>query len=97
MGCQVYLKTRLFFVQYFSAKVKKLRVALYNESGKTRLLSGDVESDPGHITNATWCISSVATGRSVSDFLSNYRAFSHDIMAAIFVFQNNPVGVELFS
>lgn len=53
MGCQVYLKTRLFFVQYFSAKVKKLRVALYNESGKTRLLSGDVESNPGHITNAT--------------------------------------------
>ena len=53
MRCQVYLKTRLFFVQYFSAKVKKLRVALYNESGKTRLLSGDVESNPGPITNAT--------------------------------------------
>ena len=58
MACQVYSK-----------KVKKLRVALYNESGKTLLLSGDVESNPGPITNATRCISSVATGKGVSDFL----------------------------
>ena len=28
---------------------------------------------------------------------SMYRAYSHDVTAAIFVFQTNPVGVGLFS
>ena len=26
----------------------------------------------------------------------NYRAFSHDVTAAMLVYQDNPVGVELF-
>ena len=56
----------------FLTKIKKLRVVLYNESRKTVLLSEDVESNPGPITNATWCISSAVTGRGVSDFLFNY-------------------------
>ena len=54
-----------FYCGFFT-KIKKLRVVLYNKSGKTVLLSEDVESNPGPITNATRCISSVVTGRGVS-------------------------------
>ena len=70
MAFQVFSKTT-FFTAVFLTKVKKLRAVLYNESGKTLLLSGDVESNPGSITYAARCISSVATGRGVSDFLFN--------------------------
>ena len=70
MAFQVFSKTT-FFTAVFFTKVKKLRAVLYNKSGKTLLLSGDVESDPGPITYAARCISSVATGRGVSDFLFN--------------------------
>ena len=70
MAFQVFSKTT-FFTAVFFTKVKKLRAVLYNESGKTLLLSGDVESNPGPITYAARCISSVVTGRGVSDFLFN--------------------------
>ena len=70
MAFQVFLKTT-FFTAVFFTKVKKLIAVLYNESGKTLLLPGDVESNPGPITYAARCISSVATGRGVSDFLFN--------------------------
>ena len=70
MACQVFSNTTLFTAVFFT-KVKKLRAVLNNESGKTLLLSGDVESNPGAITYAARCISSVATGRGVSDFLFN--------------------------
>ena len=70
MACQVFSKTT-FFTAVFFTKDKKLRAVLYNESGKTLLLSGDVESNPGAITDAARYISSVATGRGVSDFLFN--------------------------
>ena len=70
MAFQGFSKTT-FFTAVFFTKVKKLRAVLYNESGKTLLLSGDVESNPGPITYAARCISSVATGRGVSDFFFN--------------------------
>ena len=69
-GISGIFKDNFFYCSFFT-KVKKLRAVLYNESGKTLLLSGGAESNPGPITYAARCISSVATGRGVSDFLFN--------------------------
>ena len=55
------------------------KVALYNKSDNTLLLSGDVESNPGPITNASTCTSPVVTSRGGSEFLFNYRLLRHGL------------------
>ena len=41
-----------FYSSYFT-KIKKLTVVVYSESEKNILLSGDVESNPGPVTNVS--------------------------------------------
>ena len=65
-----------FYSSYFT-KIKKSTVAVYNESEKNILLSGDVESNPGPVTNVSTL--SQATTNDRSDFLLNYRLLRHGL------------------
>ena len=65
-----------FYSSYFT-KIKKSTVAVYNESEKNILLSGDVESNPGPVTNVSTL--SQATTNDRSDFLLTYRLLRHGL------------------
>ena len=76
MERQVYSKTRLFLEQFF-LPIKKSTVALFNDSEKNILLSGDIESNPGPVTNDSTLSQATTNGRS--DFLFNYRLLRHGL------------------
>ena len=65
-----------FYSSYFT-KIKKSTVAVYNESEKNILLSGDVELNPGPVTDVITL--SQATTNDRSNFLLNYRLLRHGL------------------
>ena len=65
-----------FYSSYFT-KIKKSTVAVYNESEKNILLSGDVELNPGPVTDFSTL--SQATTNDRSNFLLNYRLLRHGL------------------
>ena len=69
-----------FYSSYFQKiKLSRSSVIAYNISQKNILLSGDVELNPGPITNGNSSLALISNTRA--DFLLNYRLYTHGLRA----------------